>query len=116
MLSDELRLPYPLLTGFVVPDTGNLDPGATLHTPELTKALMVAASLPPELLATVGEVGAGSQGVTLKTRDGIDVILGDTAHLHEKLHTLSDILRSLADNRGSVSQIDLRIPRTPVLR
>lgn len=116
MLSEELRLPYPLLTGFDLPEGSGPEPGTELRSPELNRALTVASALPPSLLATVGEVAATAQGVTLKTRDGIDVLIGDTSQLEEKLQTLSDILRSLADGRESVRQIDVRIPRTPVLR
>lgn len=116
MLSDELKLPYPLLTGFELTPSENVQLGAVLHAPELHKALTVAAALPPELMASVAEVGRVPQGLALRTRDGIVVLLGDTSQLEDKLQTFNDILRSLAADRGSISQIDLRIPRTPVLR
>lgn len=116
MISDQLRLPYPLLTGFDAPESTGIYPGAQLQLLPLHETLAVASALGPDLIAWVSEVQVATSGISLLTRDGVVVRLGDTTQLSEKLQTLRALRTSLANDERRLELIDLRVPRTPVLR
>lgn len=114
-VTPELRLPLPLLTGLAGRSALQAAPGETVNA-AYAPALAVAAALPPDLVARVSEVRWAEAGIDLLMRDGVTVLLGDTTQLDLKLQTLRAVLSSLVREPRTVTQIDLRVPRTPVLR
>lgn len=116
MLSDALRLPFPLLTSTAHTSPLALPLGAAVDPTVYGKLLSVASALPQDLVAAVSEVHLKPDGLDLLMRGGGRVLLGDTTQLDVKLQTLRALLASLAKEQRTVEQIDVRVPRTPVLR
>lgn len=108
--SIEPRLPLPHLGGMPAPEA---KVGERAADARLLGAVQVAAALRPDLVGRVAEVRWRDGGYELLFHDGLKVRLGDVAELDDKMARLRDILRALD---RPVVEIDLRVPRNPVLR
>lgn len=85
--------------------------GESLRGPQLLAVAAVAPLVDEPLPAAVNAVVAGSDGLTLELRSGIDVRLGDTSDLAVKLEVARRVLPQLGDLRG---YLDVSVPERPV--
>jgi len=87
-------------------------PGTNLAAPA-RQPLEVAAQLPPGLASRVATVTLGTDGVELRLKPQGVVQLGDTTAVADKLRAALTVLAAV-DGR-TVSNLDVRIPSSPVL-
>jgi len=87
-------------------------PGTNLAAPA-RDPLEVAAQLPPGLASRVATVTLGTDGVELRLKPQGVVQLGDKTAVADKLQAALTVLAAV-DGR-TVSNLDVRIPSTPVL-
>lgn len=109
-IGEEARLPLPQLHG--VEETA-VELGEQAEGADLLGALLIADRLRPDLVGRVKEIGVLNGRYELVFYDDLVVRLGDLAEMNEKLERLRDILQVL---ERPVAEIDLRVPRNPVLR
>jgi cell division protein FtsQ len=82
---------------------------------EITPALRVAASLPPELTDRVVRVGLEGGQVVLAIRGGSEATYGEPTGLRAKHRALISVLEWAREHRVENGTIDVRFPRTPAL-
>ncbi len=87
-------------------------PGTSV-APPARDPLEVAAQLPPALAPRVATVTLGTNGVELRLKPQGVVLVGDTTGVADKLQAALTVLAAV-DGR-TVSNLDVRIPSTPVL-
>jgi cell division septal protein FtsQ len=106
-------LGLPVATGIAIP---GVTLGARLSEEKLTSALACADALGLAGRAAVAEIHVGGGGeMTLYTRDGIPVYVGEAADLASKVSSLIGILADVAANHLRVAYVDVRYPRYPVV-
>ena len=91
-------------------------PGATVAADAgLAGAFRLATTLPGPLRARVARyVVDGSQALSLRLDDGVQVLVGDVSRLPEKARALGAVLEDVGET--SVSVIDVRAPSNPTVR
>lgn len=105
--------PLPLITlGIPV----RVEPGVPIDLPPLLSALEFTGALPPDALALLSEVHVSGDGLTAFTRDAIVIDLGAGEAAEEKATVFGGLLDQLRDRNVPVSRIDLRHPKSPVIR
>ncbi len=90
--------------------------GAKLTGDKLTLALTCAGALGPAGRPAVAEIHVDEGGeLTLYTRDGLPVYVGEATDLAAKAGALLGILADIEANHLEVSYVDVRYPRYPVV-
>jgi len=106
-------LGLPVLTGVAAE---GVTLGAKLTGDKLTLALACAGALGPAGRPAVAEIHVGEGGeLTLYTRDGLPVYVGEATDLAAKAGALLGILADIEVNHLEVSYVDVRYPRYPVV-
>ncbi len=110
--SDTLTKPLPLITS-----TPEITPraGGRLQEPHLLAALRFAQALTLKGQTQLAEVHASDDGITAFTTDRITVNLGVTGDMQEKAAVLEALLARAAQGNLSISHVDVRHPRSPVV-
>lgn len=106
-------LGLPVVTGVTV---AGVTLGTKLTEAGLTGALTCAAALGSAGRPAVAEIHVAETGeLTLYTRDGLPVYVGEAADLEAKVGALMGILADIEAEGLDVTYVDVRYPRYPVV-
>ncbi|HET7559698.1 MAG TPA: FtsQ-type POTRA domain-containing protein [Limnochordia bacterium] len=107
----------PVLQGEAPPADAVLAPGDILQSAGLRAAAQVAGALSGRLALPPQKIDATDAGaVVVILHDGTRVLVGDTSSLRRKTDVLVALLQQVAELHLSISQIDIRAPREPVVK
>jgi cell division protein FtsQ len=110
VLEDELSRPVGLPLVEVAASSSR--PGASVEGSS-EPLLLTAARLPVSLVSRVREIFTGPEGLVLRLRSGMSVVVGDDKALSDKFVSLATVLQKV--DLAGVGSIDLRVATAPVL-
>lgn len=97
-------------------ETGDVEVGGRVGTPELAGALKAFRSLDRKLRKLVSSVIApGVERISFSLDDGTLIRFGAAERLDAKNEVLNALLEDLERDRKSVSYIDVRVPTSPAI-
>jgi cell division protein FtsQ len=86
-------------------------PGRHVEGQRLRAYLSVLGAAPQPLLALVGRIYVGPQGLTLRMRNGLLAYFGDATRPHAKWDSLVTVL--IDPSSAGASYVDVRVPERP---
>lgn len=111
MVDDSL----PLFSGFEIPSF--LSIGLQMNNAELNTDLTIAAQAAPLFPGYTLEISAQSESVNNIYLNGVEVRLGTTGRLEQKLTVLASLVGSMSQQKlESLEYIDISIPDEPVVK
>jgi cell division septal protein FtsQ len=105
----------PLFSGFEIPSFVSI--GLQLNNAELNTDLTIAAEAVSLFSGYTLEISAQSESVNNIYLNGVEVRLGTTGRLEQKLTVLASLVGSMSQQKlGSLEYIDISIPDEPVIK
>lgn len=97
-------------------ETGDIEPGVRLVTPEIQDALKAFRSMSKKLRTEIVAVIAPSfERISFSLADGTLIRFGAAERLAAKNQVLDALLSKLAQQKKSVAYIDVRVPTSPAV-
>ncbi len=111
VLSDNEPISLPMITGA---SPSYVRTGARLEQPQICDAAAIAGVLGEDLSRQIAEINIDRRSFVLITLSNVEVLWGSATQLREKAAVLNTLSGELTDKAGKL--LDLRIPKSPVLR
>lgn len=81
---------------------------------QLKAAARVLTAVPPSIVGILAKWDAGTR--SLVTKSGVEILIGDLESLEAKFVLLEELWKDLASQGAEPLVIDLRVPKSPVVR
>jgi cell division protein FtsQ len=112
VLADNQPLTLPLITGS---SPSYVRTGMRLEQPQIRDGAAIAGTLTKDLSHQIAEINVTDPGnIVLVTVSRVQVLWGPASQLEEKAAVLHTLTKELTDKAGKL--LDLRVPKSPVLR